>query len=84
MLDKFEQAARDGDFTNTVAEARDMLRPILTGQIEREHGVGLERECYGKSPGFRKTKLADAVKIAKTIEIVLNKAINKFLDESND
>jgi hypothetical protein len=79
-MDKFEQAARDGDLSNSIAEARDMLRPIITGEIERQHCVG-NQACYGGKPGFRKTKLTDAVKIAKQVEILLNRAINKFLDD---
>ena len=78
-MDKFELAARDHVFVTAILEARDMLRPIITGEIERGHCVG-GRECYGARPGMRKTKLADAVKIAKTVGIILDRAVNKFDD----
>ena len=80
-MDKFEQAQRDGDFVNEIATIRDMLKPIITGEIERGHCVGCQ-QAYGGRPGFRKTKLADAVKIAKTMEFRLNQAINKFEEAS--
>ena len=80
-MDKFEQAARDGDFINSIAEARDLLRPIIAGEIERGHCVG-RAECYGGRRGLRKTKLVDAVKIAKTVEILLNRAISKFDEDT--
>lgn len=76
-MDQFEQAQRDDKFIQAVLTARDMLKPIITGEIERGHCVG-GRECYGARPGTRKTKLADAVKIAKTVEFILNKAVNEF------
>jgi hypothetical protein len=76
-MDEFERAAHDHEFVTQVLTARDMLRPIITGEIERGHCVG-DRECYGARPGMRKTKLADAVKIAKTVEIILNRAVNEF------
>jgi hypothetical protein len=76
-MDEFERAVHDHEFVTAVLQARDMLKPIITGEIERGHCVG-GRECYGAQPGMRKTKLADAVKIAKTVEIILNRAVNKF------
>ncbi len=81
-MDKFEKAAIDHEFVTAVLEARDKLRPIISGEIERGHCVG-GRECYGARPGFRKTRLADAVKIARTVEIILNRAVNKF-EEDNE
>lgn len=80
-MDKFEQAIRDNNFVNSVAGARDLLRPIISGEIERGHCVGTS-ECYGGRRGFRKTKLVDAVKIAKTVEMLLNRAINEFEESS--
>ena len=76
-MDEFEQAAREGDFITSILEARDTLKPVITGEIERGHCVG-ERECYGGRRGMRKTKLADAMRIAKTVEVILNRAVNKF------
>ena len=83
-MDKFEQfkqAIRDHEFVNAVAGARDLLKPIISGEIERGHCVG-SQECCGGRPGKRKTKLADTVRIARTITFILNRAINKFDEET--
>ena len=77
-LDIFERAAICSDFITSVLECRDRLEPIINGEIERGHCVAGEQEAYGGKPGKRKTTLADARRIAKTIEVVLNRAVNKF------
>ena len=71
------QAVRDHEFITQVLLARDMLEPIITGLIERGHCVGGTESCGAKA-GVRKTKLVDAVKIAKTIKFNLNRAVNAF------
>lgn len=83
-MDKFEAAQRDFAFEQVVIECRDLLRPIIEGQIERAQCVAGTRECYGGVPGKRKTTMKDAAKIAKVIEFKLNKAINEFNDSSPD
>ena len=72
-----KQAIREHEFITQVLMARDMLEPIITGLIKREHCVG-GREVYGATAGTRKTKLADAVKIAKTVKFNLDRAVNAF------
>ncbi len=76
-MDEFTEAQRYHTFETYVLQARDMLRPIIDGEIERGHCVGA-RECYGGTPGKRKTMLKDAVKIAKTVAFILNRAVNEF------
>ena len=78
MLNEFDRAIRDNQFVQAVLEARDMLRPIISGEITRGHCLAGKPECYGGRPGKRKTKLADAVRIAKTVEVILNRAIDEF------
>lgn len=72
-----ERACREHDLTNEILLAAKKLDPIITGQIERGHCVG-GRECYGAAAGKRKTKLTDAVKIAKTVKFMLTKAVERF------
>lgn len=64
-------------FVNEVIEARDLLDPIINGEITRDHCVG-DRECYGAHPGKRKTMLKDARQIAKTIKAKLNRAMREL------
>ena len=77
-MDAHERAGICGDFINEVVTCRDLLLPIINGEIERGHCVAGEREALGGKPGKRKTTLADARAIAKTIEFRLNRAVNKF------
>jgi hypothetical protein len=79
-MDARERACICGDFLNEVASCRDLLIPILTGEITRCHCVAGEREATGGRPGKRKTTLKDARAIAKSIEFRLNRAMNKFDD----
>jgi hypothetical protein len=74
---EMKQAAREHDFITQVLMARDMLEPIISGEIERGHCVG-GQAAYGATPGKRKTKLDDAVRIAKTVKFNLDRAVNKF------
>ena len=76
-MDAGERACICGDFINEVVTCRDLLLPIINGEIERGHCVG-DREAFGGKPGKRKTTLKDAQAIAKTIEFRLNRAVNKF------
>ncbi len=62
--------------------ARDMLTPILEGEIERGHCSPGTRECYGGRPGKRKTLLKDAKDITRHVVVILNKALNKFHDDT--
>lgn len=64
-------------FTNQMVMVRDLLDPIVSGQIERGHCVG-GREAFGAVPGMRKTTLKDAVKIAKLCQSIINREVNKF------
>jgi len=80
-LDACERAVICGHFSNEVATCRDMLQPIIDGEIERGHCPAGQQEAYGGKPGKRKTTLADARKIAKTIVARLNRAINEFDDD---
>lgn len=59
---------------------RDMLKPILDGQIERGHCSPGSRECYGAVPGRRKLTLADARKLVKHATARLDKAAQKLND----
>lgn len=84
-LDKFERAKINHKFETEMLRCRDMLKPIITGEIERGHCVAGQSVGYGANPGMRKTKLADAVKIAKTIEFIISRAIQEFHDDyAND
>jgi len=83
-IDEYEEASWDGWFSNEVACIRDMLEPILTGEIERGHCEAGEREAYGGKRGMRKTTLADARKIVHHVTIRINRAINRFNDRPND
>jgi hypothetical protein len=73
-----ERACVCGDFINEVVTCRDMLLPIINGEIERGHCLPGQHEARGAIAGKRKTTLADARKIAKTIEFRINRAVNKF------
>lgn len=73
MLDEVEKCA----FITSVLEARDALKPISDGEIERGHCVG-GREAYGAVPGKRKTTLKDARRIVKHVIFALDRAVNKF------
>lgn len=58
---------------NEFATVRDMLNPIVEGKIERGHSLaGLPNGPL--APGFRKTKLADAKKIAVNAQKRINRA----------
>jgi len=77
-LDAGERAVICGHFSNEVATCRDMLQPIIDGLIERGHCQAGQQEAYGGVRGKRKTTLVDARKIAKTIVVRLNRALNEF------
>lgn len=83
-MDARERACICGDFVNEVASCRDLLVPIITGEIERGHCLAGEHEATGGKPGKRKTTIVDARKIAKTIEFRLNRAMNKFDTQMED
>lgn len=68
------------ELVTRILSARDMLEPILSGEIKRGHCVAGERECYGGKPGVRKTTLADARKRAGHATALINKAVNDFDD----
>ena len=69
------------DFANQMVMIRDMLNPIVSGEIERGHCVG-QAAAYGGTPGKRKTMLKDAVKIAKRCQNIINREVNKAHDRS--
>lgn len=79
-MDKYERAQVNHEFESQVLKCRDLLEPIITGMIERGHCLAGFRVGTGGKPGKRKTTLKDAVAIAKTIEVILNKAVNDFSD----
>ena len=83
-MDKFDRAGICGRFETDVLQCRDLLQPIIDGQIERGHCPAGQQEAYGGVPGKRKTTLEDARKIAKTITVILNRAVNKFHDDMED
>ena len=83
-MDKYEAAQRDYAFVTAVLQARDRLDPIISGEIERGHCPAGTRECYGGKPGKRKTMLKDAVRIAKDVAFILNRAANEFTDSDPD
>ena len=67
---------RTSTFVDQMLYARNALRPIADGEIERGHALSQ----YDPSPGKRKTKLKDARGIAKRVIEKMNLAINKFLE----
>lgn len=73
----YEEVQAASYFTNQMVMVRDLLDPIVSGQIKRGHCVG-GRECYGATPGMRKTTLKDAVRIAKHCQFIINREVNKF------
>jgi hypothetical protein len=75
---EYEQARREHEFMTAILEARDMLEPIVSGKIERGHCLPGKHTAYLDEPGKRKTTLADAKKIAKTVQWIINRAIDKY------
>lgn len=64
-----------------ILTARDMLQPIIDGEVQRGHCSPGSRECYGGVPGKRKLTLKDAVQITKHVVTLLNRAATRRLDE---
>jgi hypothetical protein len=83
-MDARDRACICGEFENEVLSCRDMLQPIIDGQITRGHCIAGQREAYGGVPGKRKTTFADARQIAKTIICRLDRAVNKFNERMED
>jgi hypothetical protein len=81
-VDEFELAKVQWEFTNAVLEARDRLEPLISGEIGRGHCSPGSRECYGGKPGKRKTTLKDARAIARTVTAIINRAVNKFEEDT--
>lgn len=81
-----EEIARVHKFTNAMLDVRDRLIPILKGEIERGHCLPGKSTAYLDKPGFRKTKLKDAVEIARHIHAIINRAVNEIErpDEGDD
>jgi hypothetical protein len=75
-----EQIARLHRFTNSMLDVRDRLDPILKGEIERGHCLAGELAACGGKPGKRKTKLKDAVEIARHCQAIINRAVNEIDD----
>lgn len=80
-MDKFRRAQIDHQFATRVMECRDLLGPIVKGEIERVNCPAGTRECYGGVKGERKTTLKDAVRIAKIVTMLMDRAINEFEEE---
>lgn len=78
--EEHEKAQRDYVIYSEVLRVRDMLKPIIDGEIERGHCVG-RRECYGGTPGMRKTMLADAKRIARHCEAALHRLAQRITDD---
>jgi hypothetical protein len=72
------QAQREHELISDILRARDLLSPIVTGEIERGHCVAGQHVAYGAEPGNRKTTLSDARKIAKTVTFIINRAIDEY------
>lgn len=75
-----EETCRVSELINEMSAIRDRLDPIVKGEIDRGHCIG-GREVYGAMPGTRKTFLKDAVSIAKTVQIRIDRAIGEFEKE---
>lgn len=82
MINEFDEARWDGWFSNQMLMVRDMLKPIVDGEIERGHCLAGSREAYGGVPGKRKIKLADAQKIARHAIAAIDMAVIKFDDRT--
>ena len=78
-----KQASREGDFINEMAHVRDLLDPIVVGQIERGHCVAGKHwpTELGGNPGYRRATITDAKRICKTVQFLINRAIAKFDEE---
>jgi hypothetical protein len=75
-----EEVARLGRFTNLMLSVRDRLDPIVKGEIERGHCLPGKSTAYLDAPGMRKTKLKDAVEIARHCQAIINRAVNEIDD----
>lgn len=73
------QAQREHLFTTAVLGARDQLKPIVEGLIERGHCVGGTEAC-GARRGKRKTMLKDAKRLAERAITMIDRAVNEFED----
>lgn len=80
--EKWEQAIREHELELIALTARYMLKPILTGEIERGHCSPGSRECYGAEPGMRKTTLADARKIVTHVTAYIDRKLNDFHEKN--
>lgn len=69
-----EAAIREHHFINEMVRCRDMLKPIVSGEIERGNRVSR----YDIDLGTRKTNLKDARSIAKTVIFKIDRAIAEF------
>jgi hypothetical protein len=76
--EEFEQARREYDLEHIALHARDMLEPLVSGEIERGRCVAGQREAYGGKPGKRKTTLADARRIARNVTAYINQHLRLF------
>lgn len=75
--EEMRQAKNEFEFTNEMAHCRDLLKPIIEGEIERGRSLGTI-ESIPSHPGKRKIKLKDTREIAKTIFFRINRALNAF------
>ena len=71
---EFLAAQIEHAFHTRILEARDLLRPIVEGEIERGHCSPGTRQGYGGHPGKRKTTLKDAKGLAKQATMLINHA----------
>ena len=78
-----EETAIVWNFTNRMLQVRDMLDPIVKGEIERGHCLAGNAIAYGGHPGMRKTTLKDAKQIARHVQALINMS-HKDLDEDLD
>lgn len=61
---------------------RDRLKPIVDGDITRGHCPAGTTEACGGTPGKRKLKLKDAREIARHAIAYIDRAVNRFLDNT--
>lgn len=66
----------DDDFIHRVLQARDIISPVVSGQITR----GCRVSQYDASPGTRPTKLKDARALCTTAVERLNVAVNEWME----
>lgn len=78
-----EEVAIVSTFSNKMLEVRDRLDPIVKGEIERGHCLAGDNVAVGGVPGYRKTTLKDAVRIARHIQAFINQAVDE-LDKHMD